>query len=324
MRRNLLYSLLPVTFAVFLLSCGGNTSQTEMENGEVALKGTINISGAFALYPLAALWVENFNKEYPEVRINLSAGGAGKGMTDVLSGLVDLGMISREIAQAEFDQGAYPVPVVMDAVFPTVNANNPAFAQLMQRGITQEEFKKIFVDGSITRWDQLVGSGGSIKVYTRSDASGAADVWAAYVGAKQEDLLGIGIFGDPGVADAVRKDIGGIGFNNTVYLYDLKTDKPYPGIAVLPIDQNANGAIDPEENFYQTYREVQTAVAESKYPSPPSRELYFVSKGQPDDVVVKTFLHWVLTKGQEQVLGAGYVPLEPAKFQKQLELLTPQ
>jgi len=324
MRRNHVHSLSLVIFTTFLIGCGNNTTQSLDANGDPVLKGTINISGAFALYPLAALWVENFNKEYPEVRINLSAGGAGKGMTDVLSGLVDLGMISRDIAQAEFDQGAYPIPVVMDAVFPTINTNNPAFAQLMQRGITQDEFKKIFVDGSITRWDQLVGGGGAIKVFTRSDASGAADVWAAFVGAKQEDLLGIGIFGDPGLADAVRKDPGGIGFNNTVYLYDLKTDKPYPGIAVLPIDLNANGTIDTEENFYQSYREVQTAVAESKYPSPPSRELYFVSKGQSDNPAVKAFLYWVLTKGQEQVLGAGYVPLEPTKFQQQLDLLSPQ
>jgi len=115
MRRNHVHSLSLVIFTTFLIGCGNNTTQSLDANGDPVLKGTINISGAFALYPLAALWVENFNKEYPEVRINLSAGGAGKGMTDVLSGLVDLGMISRDIAQAEFDQGAYPIPVVMDA-----------------------------------------------------------------------------------------------------------------------------------------------------------------------------------------------------------------
>ncbi len=323
MKYTLTFSALLMICLSLFTGCESQPDSVSTEETQEVLKGTINISGAFALYPLAALWVEQFNKEYPEVRVNLSAGGAGKGMTDVLSGLVDLGIISREIAQAEFDQRAQPIPVVMDAVFPTINPENPAYQKLLARGLTQEEFKKIFIDGSITSWNQLVGTGGPIKVFTRSDASGAADVWAAFVGGKQEDLKGVGIFGDPGLADAVRKEPGGIGFNNTVYLYDLKTDKPYPGLSVLPIDQNKNGKIDQEEDFYSSYRSVQSAVAENRYPTPPSRDLYFVSKGEVTNPATRAFLYWVLTKGQEAVQGAGYVPINPVKYQTQLEKLAP-
>ena len=42
-----------------------------------------------------------------------------------------------------------------------------------------------------------------INVYTRSDACGAAEMWAKYMGKKQEDLKGIGIYGDPGM---MRRD----------------------------------------------------------------------------------------------------------------------
>ena len=61
------------------------------------LKGNITISGAFALYPITVLWANEFMKLYPDVEIDISAGGAGKGMADVLNGMVDLGMVSREI-----------------------------------------------------------------------------------------------------------------------------------------------------------------------------------------------------------------------------------
>jgi phosphate transport system substrate-binding protein len=44
-----------------------------------------------------------------------------------------------------------------------------------------------------------------IHVYTRSDAAGAPDVWAKHLGKKQENLLGIGVFGDPGLAAAASK-----------------------------------------------------------------------------------------------------------------------
>ena len=59
------------------------------------------MSGAFALYPLANKWAEEFTKIHPDVRFNISAGGAGKGMADALAAAVDLGMLSREIKKEE-------------------------------------------------------------------------------------------------------------------------------------------------------------------------------------------------------------------------------
>ena len=47
------------------------------------------MSGAFALYPLANKWAEEFQKIHPDVRFNISAGGAGKGMADALARAVD-------------------------------------------------------------------------------------------------------------------------------------------------------------------------------------------------------------------------------------------
>ncbi len=43
-------------------------------------------------------------------------------------------------------------------------------------------------------------------MYTRSDAAGAAETWAKYFGKKQEDIQGVAVFGDPGLALAVKKD----------------------------------------------------------------------------------------------------------------------
>ena len=71
-------------------------------------------------------WGEEFRKVHPKVRIDISAGGAGKGIADALAGLVDVGMVSREITPEEVKRGAFPIPVVKDAVFPTMNHGNPA------------------------------------------------------------------------------------------------------------------------------------------------------------------------------------------------------
>jgi len=281
---------------------------------------TISLSGAFALYPLVVKWSEEYQKENSDVRFNISAGGAGKGMADALSGTVDLGMFSREILQAEIDQGVWWVAVTKDAVIPTVNAANPVVEALYKRGITREEFRDLYIEGKYSNWNQLAGIKIDlpINVFTRSDACGAAGTWAAYLAGNQEDLKGVGVFGDPGLADAVVKDEKGIGFNNTIYLYDLKTGSKNPGIEVIPIDVNENGKLDAEENFYDSFEQVLAAIAEGKYPSPPARELYFVANGKPDKKATLDFLKWVVTHGQKFVPEAGYVPLTQERLDEQV------
>jgi phosphate transport system substrate-binding protein len=240
------------------------------------LQGTITISGAFALYPLVIKWSEEFQKVHPDVRFDITAGGAGKGMTDVLGGLADLAMFSREPSATELESGADLVPVAIDAVVPTANADNPLREELLARGLRREDFANIFISGSVTDWKQLfpettVSEDTSIKVYTRSDASGAADVWAEYIDEKaQEDLLGIGVNADPGLAEAVRQDRLGIGFNNVGFAYDPGTLEPLSGLLVIPVDLNENGAIDPEEDFYASRDGVTGAIADGIYPSPPA------------------------------------------------------
>lgn len=287
-------------------------------------KNSISISGAFALYPMTVRWAQEYNKIHPEIQINISGGGAGKGMTDALSGMVDLGMFSREISDAEKQKNVWWVAVVKDAVIPTISASNPVAMDLLLRGLKKQQFQDIFILKKTTTWGALLNTHNTekINIYTRSDACGAAETWAKYLGKKQEDLNGIGVNGDPGMADALKNDKLGIGFNNVNYAYDSRTKKKYPGVEVIPIDINENGIIDPEENFYNNIDELTKAIADGKYPSPPARDLYFVAKGSPDSKIVKEFLHWILTDGQKFVSEAGYVKLPDLKIKSELEKLS--
>jgi len=207
------------------------------------LTGKITMSGAYALYPMAVKWGEEFKKLHPGVTFDIQGGGAGKGMTDALSGTVNFGMVSRDIAPEEIKKGAYAVGVCEDAVIPTINSNNPFLATMKQKGITRDKFYKVFVSGEITTWGELLGvkSNKAIKIFTRSDASGAGESWAKYLGYKQEDLVGTGVFGDPGLAQAVSKDPYALGFNNINFVYDNKTRQPQPGLLPCPMDWNSNG-----------------------------------------------------------------------------------
>lgn len=297
------------------------------KNGPKAKTETIKVSGAYALYPMMMRWVEEYKKVHPEVRIEVSGGGAGKGMADALGGIVDLGMVSREVKDEEKAKGAVYVSVVKDAVVCTINAQNPVRDKLAVKGLTKEQFEKVFVKREIKTWGELVGDPAvkdPIKVYTRADACGAAETWAKYLGKyTQEDLTkagDAGIMNDPDLAAAVAKDKYGIGYNNINFAYDAKTKKPLTELGVIPIDINGNGTLDPDENFYATQPELLAAIGDNKYPSPPARDLNLVTKTEFKGAA-KEFVKWILTDGQAFVVEGGYIPLPAEKLQAGLKTL---
>ena len=306
-----------VLISTQLAACG--TPQSQLQASSQSQQGTIAVSGAFALYPMMVTWAEEYQKLHPGVRIDVSAGGAGKGMTDTLSGAVDIGMISRAITPDEESKGATWIAVTRDAVFPTANAKNPVAAALLSQGVTQEAFVKLFIGGEIITWGQVTGQPGvqdQVHVYTRSDSCGAAEVWATYLDdKKQEDLLGIGVNGDPGVMDAIVKDPLALGYNNLNYAFDPGSGRPVAGAIVIPLDINGNGKADPDE-LLDTKEEALQAVASGHYPSPPARTLNLVTKGKPAGLA-QDFLLWILGDGQQFVLATGYVQLSSDQLAQQ-------
>lgn len=305
---------------ITLIICLINGTLPSAAKPKPPVTGNITISGAFALYPLAVKWAEEFKKINPGVKIDISAGGAGKGMTDALTGAADIGMISRDINPEEMKKGALPIAVAKDAVIPTCSAANPLLKEVLARGVKRDLFYNLWVTGKAKNWGQVLGIKSSlpVHVYTRSDASGAGETWAKYFIRKQEDLLGVGVFGDPGVATAVKKDPLGIGYNNIVYVYDSKTKKQTNGVRIVPIDLNNNGKIDADENFYDSMDDFMNAVAKGKYPTPPARELYFVTKGKSKNPVVNAFISYILSQGQSYLHESGYIGFSKERLATEL------
>jgi len=312
------------TTAFLFLACSskekGSEKSTSKKEGE--LKGTIRVSGAWALYPMMVKWGEEFMRIHPDIKIDISAGGAGKGAADALAGLVDIGMVSREIRPEEVAQGASYLPVVKDAVFPMVNERNPVLSALCKKGLKKKTFVDLWIDNQNFTWGDITGTASKerVQVYTRSDSCGAAETWAKYLDGKhQEDLKGIGVYGDPGLAEAVRKDLFGIGYNNLNFAYDSKSGSPIAGLRPVPIDVNENGRVDSRE-VLDTKEQAIKAVVSAAYPSPPARDLYLLTKGGFKEPT-KRFVRWILTDGQRFIEEVGYIPLAKEQLEKNLKKL---
>lgn len=294
-------------------------------------KNTIKVSGAFALYPMMVIWVDEYEKLYPDIKIDVSAGGAGKGMSDALAGIVNIGMVSREIYTEEIEQGAFWISVAKDAVVATINSDNPVIDLILEKGLNRNQLRDLFTNKKESRsnktWGQLVGNPSittTIQVYSRSDACGAAETWADYLGGyKQGDLTNAAdscVDGDPSLAATIQNVVAGIGYNNINFVYNSKTKKPYDKLQPVPIDLNENGIIDLDEDFYDTRDDIVNAIANDIYPSPPARALHLVTKTSFSGIT-KNFVYWILTEGQQYVPESGYIQLSEQTITEQIEFL---
>jgi len=301
----------------FLLIAGPGAAREDAKE----LEGTITLSGAWAIYPTAVSWSEAFQKIHPKVRIDVSAGGAGKGAADAIGGLVDIGMVSREPDPSEVKQGITPVYILHDAVFPVVSEANPALTYILKRGVKRETLAGIYIGGNVTRWDEAIGhdiGNKAIHTYTRSDSCGAAASWAAFFNKKQDDLKGVGVYGDPGLLETVKIDPLGIGYNNFSYVF-TRDGSLVKGARLVPIDSNGNGIADPDEILEDRQAAVR-AIESGSYPV--TRKNYFFVKGKPKGIV-KDFIEFTLSDEGSTIVdkvGAS-LPLPEADRQKVLEIL---
>lgn len=92
-------------------------------------------------------------------------------------------------------------------------------------------------------------------------------------------------------------------------------------MAIIPLDVNENGQIDPEEDFYQTSDDLIAAINDGRFPSPPARDLYLVTKGRPTKPEVIEFLKYVLSDGQQFAEETGYIGLSADKLAQNLQKL---
>lgn len=288
---------------------------------EEELEGTITLSGAWAIYPTAVAWSEAFQKLHPKVKIDVSSGGAGKGASDAIAGLVDIGMVSRDPDPAEIKKGVLPLYILHDAVFPVVSEKNPVLGELLKKGVKKQTLIELYIKGIIESWDVVVSSkiGKPVHVYTRSDSCGAAAGWAKYLdNKKQEDLKGIGIYGDPGVIEAAKKDPIGIGYGNFSFVF-TREGTVLKGLKLVPIDSNENGIADPDE-IYENREAAIKAIRSGRYPA--TRKNYFFVKGKPQGLV-KEFIKFALSEQGARIVDevGTSLPILKAETEKVLKSL---
>ncbi|MCI0548063.1 MAG: phosphate ABC transporter substrate-binding protein PstS family protein [Candidatus Rokubacteria bacterium] len=296
------------------------TAQVPVDPGLGLYKATSGVSGNISsigsdtLNNLMTLWAENFNKHYPNAKIQIEGKGSSTAPPALISGTAQLGPMSREMKGTEVDQfekkyGYKPTPIrtSVDALAVFVNKDNPIKCLTVAQ--VDAAFSKSRRQGGkedIKTWGQLGLTGDwaskPISLYGRNSASGT-------YGFFKEHTLKNGDYKDevkeqPGSASVVQGvtvDRHAMGYSGIGYAT--------AGVKAVPLAEKEGG-------------KCVEATAENSYSGsyPLARFLFvYVNKapGKDLDPLTREFVKLIVSReGQEVVVKDGYFPI-PASIAKE-------
>ena len=273
------------------------------------IAGNLSSVGSDTLANLMTMWAEEFNRQYPNVNIQIQAAGSSTAPPALTEGTSNIGPMSREMKDDELvafeDKYGYKptaVPVAIDALAVLVNKDNPI------KGLTIPQVDAIFSstrkcghESDIETWGDAgvaVWGSKSIQLYGRNSVSGTYGYFKEHALCKGDFKSNVNEQpGSASVVQSVTSSVNGIGYSGMGYTTS--------GVKMVPLAKKAGEAFveaTPENAIKGAY--------------PLTRYLYvYVNKkpNQPLAPLENEFMKMVLSKaGQQVVIKDGYIPL-PAK-----------
>lgn len=287
------------------------------------LKGEFSVSGAYALTPLAKKWAAGFMKLHPGVRIEVVRSGTGQGIEDLITGKSRVALISRQLKEEDISAGIWTVPVAKEGVAPIISSGNPYLERILSRGLSTDEFLKVFAGDKPVTWGELLDTTGKevVVAYSRADEAGAADVWAEFLYRRTEDLRGKKITGDIEMVKAVSNDPYAIGYCNFSYAFNIENGMKLKEVNIIPFDLDFDNIVRTKEVPFSTLEKAHRSLWLGIYPKSLCRELSLGSVGKPSDPLIIEFIRYTLTEGQKEVTSVGLCELNDVYISYSLDKL---
>lgn len=282
------------------------------------ISGNLSSVGSDTLANLMTLWAEEFNRNYPNVNIQIQAAGSSTAPPALTEGTSNLGPMSREMKDDEIEDfedkhGYKPtaIPVAVDALAVLVNKDNPV------KGLAMEQVDAIFSstrkcggEADIENWGQAgVTAWGSksIQLYGRNSVSGTYGYFKEHALCKGDFKSNVNEQpGSASVVQSVTTSVNGIGYSGLGYSTS--------GVRLVPLAKKGS------TNYVEATAE---NALNGTYPL--TRYLFIYVNKKPNEPLApleNEFIKMVLSKaGQEAVIKDGYIPLPAKVVEKALTLI---
>lgn len=313
----------------------------------------INGAGATFPYPIYSKWFDEYHKTNG-AQINYQSVGSGAGIKQVTEGNVDFGasdgpMNDEQIKayRAKNGSGILHFPTVLGAVVPTYNI--PGVSGTLN--FTPEALSGIFL-GRISKWNDpaITGAnkgvnlpGNDIVVIHRSDGSGTTYIWTDYLSKVSGDWkdkvskgtsvswpVGLGGKGNEGVTGLIKQTPNSIGYVELIYAAQNKilygTVKNAAGTFVkADLASVTEAAAGTAKTMPEDFRvSITNAPGKNAYPISSFTWLLIPEKFKDSTKrdVLKGFLKWAITDGQNNVENLSYAKLPKEVVEKELKAIS--
>jgi phosphate transport system substrate-binding protein len=289
------FCLVVLLIATSLAACSIHDSSSPVQSSTSG--PYIENKGSDTMVNLALAWAEEYQKEFPAIRVSVSGGGTGTGIASLINKTVSIANASRAIKQEEIDSAKKnnvdPVEfkVAKDAIAVIVNPNNPI------NQLTLNQISDIY-SGKINNWSEIGGEDRPIVRLSRETNSGTHVYFLETVlrlgDSKNKTLFSTDTLLLPsseGITAEVKDNPNAIGYDGLGYVV--------PEVKVLAVGKNAQGPYV-----------LPSAASVNNNTYPISRDLYMYTNGQPNGAIAD-YLKWIKSDtAQKIVLSLGFVPIK--------------
>lgn len=287
-----------LVFLILCLTACGTTAGSNASNpGNSSQSQYIDNKGSDTIVNLALAWAEKYQTIKPEVRISVTGGGTGTGLTALINNSVDIANASRQIKAEELESakkiGLNPQEFVIarDAIAVIVNPENPVDE------LTLTQLSAIY-RGEITNWKEVGGEDRPIVRLSRETNSGTHVFFLETVirlGNNDDKTIfsanTLLLPSSEGIISEVKENPNAIGYDGLGYVTsEVKmlavSSLASPDVYVLPS---------------------AATVADGTYMI--SRNLYMYTEDVPTGEI-KTYLEWIMSSEAQQIVkDLGFVPI---------------
>ena len=303
--------LLSVSSLPLLAACSSSEEESPTQPLAPDIRGSIEIDGSSTVFPISEAVAEEFNKVYPNVRVNVGVSGTGGGFKRFTVGDTDISDASRPIRESEREAAAsngikyYELRVGTDGLSVMVSTQND-FVDCL----TVEELNTIWAPGSeVNNWNQ-VRSGfpdRPLRLYGPDTDSGTFDFFTEEInGESQSSRSDYTASADDNVlVQGIGGDRNALGYFGYAY-YAENTDM----LKLVAVD-DGSGCVTPTPD----------TILSGEY-QPLTRPLFiYVNRESLARSEVREFVEFYMERGEELTREVGYVPVSAPAYMENLRMI---
>lgn len=238
----------------------------------------LTLTGSSTVAPLALEMAKRYEKQHPDVRIDVQTGGSTRGVHDAMLGLADIGMASRSLKASE--KGLDVHTIAMDGVCIILNQSNPV------NSLNNTQIIAIYT-GNIRNWKEVGGEDRPITVVNKAEGHSTLELFLGYFALKNSQIKPDVIIGDN--QQGIKTVAGNPGAIGYVSIGTAEYDEQR-GVAIkrLPM-QGVTASVE--------------QVRDNKFPL--ARPLNLLTKGEPSELARK-FVEFAQSESVADLIDAQF------------------